>query len=373
MNTDRTIQLVMLGLATAGIALALFLTWAHFAGTLGTICSKGGGCGVVLTSTFSQFLGLPTAFYGFVFYFTMTLLIVIFPYVTDSSQHHILTTILGLTSAALVVSLLLTIYSAFGLNELCGYCLFSTALVFGLFAGSVVWTVRRTRLNPPEHPWEALWKSASAVLLVLLVIVGGFYYQSASIAAPTEQNSKELRALAAEPTAVGDPNSPIRVIEFFDLSCPYCQRFTLNVFPKIRKNYIETGKVTWIFRDLPITRAHPHSLYAHGILSLLPPHQYLEAKKRIMRNADQWNHKNNDSPKSYFDFLLRQYGMNPQKPPEPLKQSIMSRARQFSKMGVRATPSFIINGKLYTGGLSYERISKIFDSILRRQTNSRTQ
>lgn len=370
MTFDRTTHLISLLLAVAGVALTLFLTWAHFSGTLGSICAEGGGCGVVLTSTYSQFFGLPTAFYGFVYYFTVTVVVILFPYLTGSSQHRILTTLMGLNASALTVSLLLTLYSFFELNETCGYCLTSTGLVFGLFACSLVWTIRRTRLEAPERPWSALWKSVSAVLLVLLVVMSGLYFQSSPTVATTEGKSKELTALAGEPNAIGNPNAPIRVVEFFDLACPHCQRFALNVFPKIRKNYIETGKVVWVFRNFPITRSHPNALYAHSILSLIPPENYLSAKKRIMRNSDQWKYRRNNNPESYFNFLLKQYGLPPQQPSQELKESIVNRQRHFAKIGVRATPSFLINGKLYEGGLPYRRIEQIFQSIIRNQDSS---
>jgi protein-disulfide isomerase/uncharacterized membrane protein len=366
MSLRRFSRLIGLVVGVVGVCLTLFLTWAHFADALGMICTEGGGCSTVLTSSYSQFMGLPTAFYGFVYYLVITLLLVVYPYFAQDSQHRLLTTILGLNGAALTVSLLLTGYSAVGLNEFCGYCLTSTALVALLFALSLFWTIRRTRMQSPDRPFEAFWKVSAGVLLVGLVITGGLYYQSLSAPVSKTNSTTELRALASEPKAIGNPNAPIRVVEFFDLGCPYCQNFTLNVFPRIHENYINEGKVVWIFRDFPIPRSHPHALYAHAMLSRIPPNQYLDAKKRIMSDASQWSAKNNDSPEPYFNFFMKRYGISSSPPSEALTRQIINRRNILGRLGVSATPSFLVNGKLYRGGRGYNGWKNIFDTILRK-------
>ena len=57
---------------------------------------------------------------------------------------------------------------------------------------------------------------------------------------------------------LGDLNAPVTMIEFSDYQCPYCDKFYLQTFPKLKETYIDTGKVKFIYRDFPIT-AHPQS------------------------------------------------------------------------------------------------------------------
>ena len=59
-------------------------------------------------------------------------------------------------------------------------------------------------------------------------------------------------APAQEFNVLGHPDAPVTIIEFTDLQCPYCARFATQTFPQIRRNYIDTGKVRYTSRDLPL-------------------------------------------------------------------------------------------------------------------------
>ena len=48
---------------------------------------------------------------------------------------------------------------------------------------------------------------------------------------------------------LGDPNAPVVFIEYTDFQCPFCQRFAINKIPLLQKEYIDTGKMQFIFRD----------------------------------------------------------------------------------------------------------------------------
>jgi protein-disulfide isomerase len=61
---------------------------------------------------------------------------------------------------------------------------------------------------------------------------------------------------------LGSKDAPITVVEFTDYQCPYCQRFHLQVYPELKKNYIDTGKVRFFSRDLPLDSLHPNALRA---------------------------------------------------------------------------------------------------------------
>ena len=64
---------------------------------------------------------------------------------------------------------------------------------------------------------------------------------------------------------IGDPNAPIIMIEFSDFQCPFCSRFHEQTLPAIMENYIDTGKVKFVYRDLPLSfhpNANPASIAA---------------------------------------------------------------------------------------------------------------
>lgn len=57
---------------------------------------------------------------------------------------------------------------------------------------------------------------------------------------------------------LGNPDAPISIIEFSDYQCPFCARFSAQILPLIKTEYIEKGKVNFIYRDFPIQN-HPNA------------------------------------------------------------------------------------------------------------------
>ncbi|HIN91479.1 MAG TPA: DsbA family protein, partial [Alphaproteobacteria bacterium] len=62
-------------------------------------------------------------------------------------------------------------------------------------------------------------------------------------------------ANALDEPVLGDLDAPVTIIEFASLSCPHCAAFHKERFPWLKKNFIDTGKVRFIFRDFPLNRA----------------------------------------------------------------------------------------------------------------------
>ena len=61
---------------------------------------------------------------------------------------------------------------------------------------------------------------------------------------------------------LGDPNAPITMIEFSDYQCPFCLKFYSTTLKQIEANYIETGKVKFVYRDFPIPSLHANAIPA---------------------------------------------------------------------------------------------------------------
>jgi len=59
--------------------------------------------------------------------------------------------------------------------------------------------------------------------------------------------------------SLGKPDAPVTVIEFSDYQCPFCERFFAGTLPALKKDYIEAGKVRYVFRDFPLDSIHPQA------------------------------------------------------------------------------------------------------------------
>ena len=99
------------------------------------------------------------------------------------------------------------------------------------------------------------------VAIVIAVGAGGWiYYKGQGIGASSEPNS-ELDASEPAPAVpevkegdktLGEANAPVTIVEYFSLGCPHCRNFHENVLPKLKADYIDSGKVRLVFRDFPL-------------------------------------------------------------------------------------------------------------------------
>jgi protein-disulfide isomerase len=68
-----------------------------------------------------------------------------------------------------------------------------------------------------------------------------------------------VRASVADAPVLGHADAPVTLVEFSDYQCPFCQRFFSVTFPALKRDYIDTGKVRYIFRDYPLDQIHPQA------------------------------------------------------------------------------------------------------------------
>lgn len=81
-------------------------------------------------------------------------------------------------------------------------------------------------------------------LVVLIVGIFGIAHMAA------DGQQEKINRLAQGQPVLGDPNAPVTLIEFGDFKCPVCKRFEETVFPLLKKEYIDTGKVKMAFLNM---------------------------------------------------------------------------------------------------------------------------
>ena len=74
---------------------------------------------------------------------------------------------------------------------------------------------------------------------------------------PADSGEGKVEVSADDDPAFGDPNAPVTIIEFADYECPFCKSFFTETLPQIKEQYINTGKVRFVLRDLPLSFHEP--------------------------------------------------------------------------------------------------------------------
>jgi len=81
---------------------------------------------------------------------------------------------------------------------------------------------------------------------------------------PTQPTAPQIFQVSLDDDPVkGNPNAPVTVVEYSDFQCPFCSRFFQETLPLIQENYIDTGKIKFVYKDLPLDSLHPNARAAH--------------------------------------------------------------------------------------------------------------
>lgn len=210
-----------------------------------------------------------------------------------------------------------------------------------------------------------------AVLLITLSAVTlPALAQDNSDAAPAKEaptpTKDEVLAITKYDHVLGDKNAPITIIEYASLSCPHCAEFHKDTFPELKKEYIDTGKVKFVFRDFQLDKsALEASILTHCTDS---NDSFYKMVKTIFHTQDSWA-----GQKNYLE-ILSNIGKLGGVPGDKLDKCLADKDLENRLLAVRlnaakalnisATPSFIINGSLYSGAQPISDFRKILDELL---------
>ena len=167
--------------------------------------------------------------------------------------------------------------------------------------------------------------------------------------------------------AAGNPAAKVHVEEWFSLTCTHCARFAAEVFPKIRSNLIDTGKVYYIFRDFPLDQI---ALAAAMIARTLPPERYEPFVLSLLASQDRWAFARDVNPQDELQKMAALAGMPAEMfqktlADDTLRQAIMDEEnRAQAEYKIEGTPTFRFNDKEQVGQeMTYEDFAKKVASL----------
>ena len=139
---------------------------------------------------------------------------------------------------------------------------------------------------------------------------------------------------------LGKSDAPLTLVEFTDYQCPFCGRFETTTFPEIKKNYIDTGKVRFILRDLPLD-FHPFALKAaQSVHCAGDQGKYWEMKELVFKNQ---NKIDVDSLAGYAkDLSLNGDTFKSCMADGKHLKEIGDDAKYAASLGITGTPTFVL-------------------------------
>ena len=189
--------------------------------------------------------------------------------------------------------------------------------------------------------------------------------QEAAMAAQAPAPTEPVEVSIDDDAVKGDKNAPVTIVEFSEYQCPYCKRYVDQTFVQIKENYIDTGKVKYVFRDFPLG-FHEHAKNA-AIAAECAREQggddmYWEYHDVLFENSPNLAV---DQLKQYAtDLGLSTSKFNSCLDNEEYADEVDADMKEGSGYGVRGTPGFFINGRLISGAQPYESFEKIIEEEL---------
>jgi len=147
---------------------------------------------------------------------------------------------------------------------------------------------------------------------------------------------------------LGSPNAPVTMVEFTDYQCPFCQRFHVTVFNEIKKNYIDTGKVRFYSRDLPLDSMHPNAMRA-AMSARCAGEQGQFWKLRDLMGANPDRLDMNSIMATVTGLNMNGEAFKQCVESEKYKPLIQNDVLEAAKIGADGTPTFVIGKSTPTG------------------------
>jgi protein-disulfide isomerase len=204
-----------------------------------------------------------------------------------------------------------------------------------------------------------------AAVVVLAAGGGGYYLWSrpdTAVAQPATGGDVSVAELMTPgplgDQALGAANAPVTIIEYASMTCPHCSHFHETTFPEMKKKYIDTGKVRFIFREFPLD---PLAAAGSMLARCAGGDKYFPLLEALFSQQKDWVVQ---KPLAPMLAIAKQAGFTQQTFDECLANQKMldgieaSRTRASEKFNVNSTPTFFINGKIFRGALTPEELDK---------------
>lgn len=198
-----------------------------------------------------------------------------------------------------------------------------------------------------------------------------------TVARAPEPPSVPSRLSLRDQSFRGDQAAGVAIVEYADFECPYCGQYEHAIYPQISKDYVQTGKVKYFYRDLPLPM-HPHAMIAARAArcageqgKFWEMHDSLFAKQNAIREADMPGR----AQELGLDTAKFSECLSSDRYTDEIKQS----AAEAQKMGIGGTPTFFVgridangevtNLKTIVGARPYDAFKSVIDGLLAERAN----
>lgn len=199
--------------------------------------------------------------------------------------------------------------------------------------------------------------------------------EAPAVEAPAETAAAEPQtvaapegSMAANEMVIGDPNAPLTIVEYASVTCPGCAAFHARVFPTIEEQFIETGKVRFVYREFPTP---PERLSFAGFIlarcaaTEAGPQAFFGMVDALYKRQQSWVRGPNTGEE--LRNIAAQAGLAGEEfdrcfQREDIRDAIIENVETGREAGLNSTPSFLVDGKQIDLSFDPERAAEIIQA-----------
>ena len=202
------------------------------------------------------------------------------------------------------------------------------------------------------------------IFTVIIVTAGVFFFSRSKPQDNPSQKADEAVLYSNTKNSTGDPNAPVKIVEFADMQCPACR----SAQPII-KSVLEKHKdqIYFVFRHYPLSTHKNARAAAKAVEAASLQGKIWEMVDLLYTKQPEWSEKSN--PEDLFAGYAQELGLDVEKFKTDLDESYDIIDRDFAdgnKLSVSSTPTFFINGEKKPGVMQ----EADFDAYFLTQTNT---
>lgn len=172
---------------------------------------------------------------------------------------------------------------------------------------------------------------------------------------------------APPPYSEGSETAAVTLVEFTDYQCPFCKRHFDQTEEQLQTEYIKTGKVRWIVRDLPLSFHQNAHLAAQAARCAGDQDQYKAMRDKLFTNQTVWGESAEARP--LFTGYAKNLGLDGAAFDQCLssgkhKAAVEADLELAAKAGANGTPTFFINGTPLVGAQPFAAFKEAIEAAL---------
>jgi protein-disulfide isomerase len=164
---------------------------------------------------------------------------------------------------------------------------------------------------------------------------------------------------------LGKADAPVEIIEYASMTCTHCAQFELDTLPELQKRYIDPGKVKLVFREFPLDAV---AVRASMLARCAGPDRFFGVVQLLFQQQEKWAMAKDPIAAlkrvgevagvsdDDFDACMADKAL--------MDRIVQSRLDAEKKYDIESTPSFIIGGKVHSGEMDIDALSKLIDPLL---------